>query len=56
MLPADTILPALPLTPNMKLYESLKGKVKEIYAIGDCKEPQLIADAVSQGMETARSI
>ena len=56
MLPADTILPTLPLTPDMKLYESLKGKVKEIYAIGDCKEPQLIADAVSQGMETARSI
>ena len=56
MLPADTILLALPLTPDMKLYESLKGKVKEIYAIGDCKEPLLIADAISQGMETARKI
>jgi len=56
MLPADTVIPALPLTPDLKLYESLKGKVKELYAIGDCKEPQLIADAVSQGMETARAI
>jgi 2,4-dienoyl-CoA reductase (NADPH2) len=56
ILPADTIIPTLPLTPDMKLYESLKGKVKEIYAIGDCKEPLLIADAISQGMETARSI
>jgi 2,4-dienoyl-CoA reductase (NADPH2) len=56
MLPTDTIVLALPLTPDMKLYESLKGKVKEIYAIGDCKEPLLIADAISQGMETARSI
>jgi 2,4-dienoyl-CoA reductase (NADPH2) len=56
MLPADTVIPALPLTPDLKLYESLKGKVKEIYAIGDCKEPQLIADAISQGMETAHAI
>jgi 2,4-dienoyl-CoA reductase (NADPH2) len=53
---ADTILPALPLIPNLELYQNLKGKVKEVYAIGDCKEPLLIADAISQGMETARSI
>jgi 2,4-dienoyl-CoA reductase (NADPH2) len=55
-LEADTIIPALPLTPDMKLYESLKGKTPEVYAIGDCKEPLLIADAISQGMETARLI
>jgi 2,4-dienoyl-CoA reductase (NADPH2) len=55
-LEADTVLPALPLTPNLELYKNLKGKVKEVYAIGDCKEPLLIADAISQGMETARSI
>jgi 2,4-dienoyl-CoA reductase (NADPH2) len=55
-LEADTIVPALPLTPDLKLYESLKGKIKEVYAIGDCKEPLLIVDAISQGMETARAI
>jgi pyruvate/2-oxoglutarate dehydrogenase complex dihydrolipoamide dehydrogenase (E3) component len=53
---ADTIIPALPLTPNMGLYESLKGKVPELYAIGDCQEPLLIVDAISKGMETARLI
>ena len=53
---ADTIVPALPLQPNMELYESLKGKVPELYAVGDCKEPLLIADAISKGMETARLI
>ena len=53
---ADTIIPALPLTPNLELYESLKGKAPEIYAIGDCQEPLLIADAISKGMETARLI
>jgi 2,4-dienoyl-CoA reductase (NADPH2) len=55
-LEADTIIPALPLKPDLALYESLKGKVPEIYAIGDCQEPALIADAISKGMETARLI
>jgi len=55
-LEADTIVPALPLTPNLELYESLKGKVTELYAIGDCEEPLLIIDAISKGMETASLI
>ena len=53
---ANTIIPALPLTPDTGLYESLKGKVPEVYAIGDCKEPLLIADAISAGMQVARGI
>ena len=53
---ADTIIPALPLTPYTALYENLKGKVPEVYAIGDCQEPLLIVDAISKGMETARLI
>jgi len=53
---ADTIIPALPLLPDTGLYESLKGKVPEVYAIGDCKEPLLIADAISAGMQVARGI
>jgi 2,4-dienoyl-CoA reductase (NADPH2) len=53
---ADTIIPALPLTPDTSLYESLKGKVPEVYAIGDCREPLLIVDAISAGMEVARGI
>jgi 2,4-dienoyl-CoA reductase (NADPH2) len=52
-LEADTVIPALPLKPDLAFYESLKGKVPEIYAIGDCQEPALIADAISKGMETA---
>jgi 2,4-dienoyl-CoA reductase (NADPH2) len=53
---ADTIIPALPLTPDTGLYESLKGKVPEVYAIGDCQEPLLIVDAISAGMQAARGI
>jgi 2,4-dienoyl-CoA reductase (NADPH2) len=56
ILAADTIIPALPLTPDMKLFESLKGKVPEIYAVGDCKEPLLIADAIGTASSVARTI
>jgi 2,4-dienoyl-CoA reductase (NADPH2) len=55
-LKADTIVPALPLKPDTALYDSLKGKVPEIYAVGDCQEPLLIMDAISAGMEAARNI
>ena len=53
---ADTIVPALPLTPNMGFFESLKKKVPEVHAIGDCKEPNLIADAIGTALRTAREV
>jgi pyruvate/2-oxoglutarate dehydrogenase complex dihydrolipoamide dehydrogenase (E3) component len=53
---ADTIVPAFPLKPNTELYESLKGKIKEVYAVGDCNDPLLIADAIGTGMQVARTI
>jgi pyruvate/2-oxoglutarate dehydrogenase complex dihydrolipoamide dehydrogenase (E3) component len=53
---ADTVILALPLLPDLALFEALKGKVPEVYAVGDCLEPLLIADAISKGMETARLI
>ncbi len=53
---ADTIVTALPLTPNNELLSGLKSKVKEVYAIGDCREPLLIADAIGTGVRTAREI
>jgi thioredoxin reductase len=55
-LKADTIVPAFPLTPDMALYESLKGKIPELYAVGDCKDPLLIADAIGTASQTARNI
>ncbi len=53
---ADTIITALPLQHNTDLIESLEGKVSEIYFIGDCKEPKLIADAIADGALVANSI
>jgi 2,4-dienoyl-CoA reductase (NADPH2) len=53
---ADTVIPALPLTPDTGLYEGLKGKVAEVYAVGDCQEPLLIADAIGTASRVSRTI
>jgi 2,4-dienoyl-CoA reductase (NADPH2) len=52
----DSIIPALPLAPDTSLGKSLEGKVTEIYAIGDCREPRLIVDAIADGSRAARAI
>jgi 2,4-dienoyl-CoA reductase (NADPH2) len=53
---ADTIIPALPLMPNTDLLRILKGKVSEIYLIGDSREPRLIPDAIADGWKIANTI
>jgi len=53
---ADTVLTALPLRPNAAFLKSLEGGAPEIYAIGDCREPNLIIDAVADGMSAALNI
>ena len=53
---ADTIVTALPLLPNTEFVKSLDGSVPEVYAIGDCKEPHLVVDAIADGSRVARAI
>ena len=53
---ADTVVLALGLKPSTKLYEALKGKVSEIYAIGDSVEPRKIGDAIHEGFYRANTI
>jgi len=53
---ADTIVPALPLTPNTKLFKALEGKVPEVYLIGDANEPHLIMEAIADGSRIGRAI
>jgi 2,4-dienoyl-CoA reductase (NADPH2) len=52
----DTIVTALPLLPNDELLKELNGIVPEVYAIGDCKTPHLIVDAIADGSRIARTI
>jgi 2,4-dienoyl-CoA reductase (NADPH2) len=53
---ADTIVTAMPLQPSTELFMKLEGSAPEIYAIGDCKEPNKIIDAIADGSRIARAI
>jgi 2,4-dienoyl-CoA reductase (NADPH2) len=55
-LSADTVIPTSPLKPNMGLFDSLRGKAPEVYAIGDCREPRMIVDAIADGWKTGNEI
>ena len=39
-----------------RLYESLKGKVNEVYAVGDCAQPRNIEMATYEAHKVALSI
>jgi 2,4-dienoyl-CoA reductase (NADPH2) len=52
-LETDNILTALPLVPNTDLFREIKGKAKEIYQIGDCKQAGFIHDAIADGLRVA---
>jgi pyruvate/2-oxoglutarate dehydrogenase complex dihydrolipoamide dehydrogenase (E3) component len=55
-LACDTIVPAIGVTPNKGLLETLNGKVPEIYSVGDCVQPRNIYYAVYEGFHTARTL
>jgi 2,4-dienoyl-CoA reductase (NADPH2) len=55
MLPADSILP-VGFVSNTELYEKLKGKVPELYNIGDCDNPAILPDATGSGWRVANQI
>ena len=49
LLSCDTVVMAVTPRPNQELYNSLQGKVSEVYQVGDCISPRRIADAVLEG-------
>ena len=53
---ADTVVLAAGSVPDTALCEALKGKVAEVYCIGDCVEPRTIRDAISEGFYTGQKI
>jgi 2,4-dienoyl-CoA reductase-like NADH-dependent reductase (Old Yellow Enzyme family)/thioredoxin reductase len=52
----DMVVSAVPAVPNNQLYRALKGKAKELYAIGDCVAPRRIQNAVYEGSKLGREI
>ena len=55
-IPAETVIAAVGDRPNDSLYQELRGKVEELYNVGDSACPDSIAAAVSQGYYCGRNI
>jgi 2,4-dienoyl-CoA reductase (NADPH2) len=53
---SDTTVLILPLKPNTDFIKSLEKVAPEIYPIGDCREPHLIAEAIADGWQIACKI
>lgn len=53
---ADTVILSLGYATNKELYNSLEGKIKELFAIGDCVKPRRIKNAVHEAAFVARQI
>jgi 2,4-dienoyl-CoA reductase (NADPH2) len=56
LIEAESVICALPFSPNKALVEALEGKIPEIHAIGDCDEPGLIRDATAAGWEVGNAV
>lgn len=52
----DTIVVVMANRPNQDLYFRLKGKIKELYRIGDCVAPRKIDMAIWEGNKVGRII
>jgi len=56
LLKADTILITVPPKRNEEYLAEFKAAVREVYQIGDGKEPRLIVDAIGEGSKIGRTI
>jgi NADPH-dependent 2,4-dienoyl-CoA reductase/sulfur reductase-like enzyme len=52
----DSIVISLGSIPNDELVESLKGKVSEVYVVGDASKPREVMEALLEGEEIALKI
>ena len=55
-LEADTIITALPLSPNNEFIKIMEEMIPEVYPIGDCNNPGLIKDAIAAGARVGHTI
>jgi mycofactocin system FadH/OYE family oxidoreductase 2 len=52
----DTVVIAAGNRSNNQMYRALKGKVRELYAIGDCVSPRKVNDAMIEGNRVGRLV
>jgi len=53
---ADKIITAMPMSPNIEFFNKFKDTAREVYAVGDTRDPGYIVDAVADGSRIAREI
>jgi 2,4-dienoyl-CoA reductase (NADPH2) len=56
LLPADTVMTALPLHPNTAATALAEGLGAEVHTIGDAADPQLIVDAIAAGARVGHAL
>jgi len=56
VLEADTIVIAAGSSGRIDLFNELKGRVKALYAIGDCVEPRDIKEAIAEGAKVGTQL
>ena len=52
----DTGMYAMPAVADNQIYKSLKGKVEELHAIGDCVASRRIETAIYEGSKVGREL
>ncbi|MFC1864769.1 FAD-dependent oxidoreductase [Chloroflexota bacterium] len=52
----DTVVLAGGMEADNKLWQALQGRVADLYPIGDCTEPQWIAQAIEAGFRAGREV
>ena len=52
----DTVIINMYKKAENSLYKKLKGKVRELYSIGDCTAPRLVDSAIREGEMIGRQI
>jgi NADPH-dependent 2,4-dienoyl-CoA reductase/sulfur reductase-like enzyme len=55
-LTADTVIPVLPFAPTSGMAGEVRGKVPEVYAIGDCDSPATIPEAMRAGWAVGNAL
>ena len=53
---ADTVVLAVGAVSEQRLYQEVKGRVAEIYLIGDSVSPRRIGEAITEGFQTGLAI
>jgi len=53
---SDTVVAAMGGKADDALYRSLKGEVKELYAVGDCTQPRLVPQVTLDGLRVGTKL